>query len=212
MAQAAVALPGVAVSAGLVHRVPARRAGRARLTTHLREACGAGVAQDFSCVSAAAAYHQVSWPVAHAAFVAHVSNTRTQPLPPVEVLGIDEARRGRPRWANHKQDPVTLRWSVVHGRWHTAVVDAVGSAGLLAHVDGRTAAGVADWVAAQPDSWRKTTTHVCIDLSASYAKAVHDALPDAVIVADRFYADVLVMPMSSGPGLVRAVAGLVRSA
>ncbi len=157
---------------------------RARLTTRLREACGAGIAQGFSCVSAAAAYHQVSWPVAHAAFVAHVSDTLAQPLPPVQVLGIDETRRGRRRWA---QDPVTLRWSVVHDRWHTAIVDAVGSAGLLAHVDGRTAAGVADWVAAQPDSWRKAVTHVCIDLSASYAKAVHDALPDAVVVADRFH-------------------------
>ncbi len=166
---------------------------QARLTTRLREACGAGVAQGFSCVSASAAYHQVSWPVAHAAFVAHVSDTLAQPLPPVQVFGIDETRRGRPRWA---QDPVTLRWSVVHDRWHTAVVDAVGTAGLLAHVGGRTAAGVADWLAAQPDSWRNAVTHVCIDLSASYAKAVHDALPDAVIVADRFYADVSVMPMS----------------
>jgi len=109
-------------------------------------------------VSAAAAYHQVSWPVAHAAFVAHVSDALAQPLPPVEVLGIDETRRGRRRWA---QDPVSLRWSVVHDRWHTAIVDAVGSAGLLAHVDGRTAAGVADWVATQPDAWRKAVTHVC---------------------------------------------------
>jgi len=166
---------------------------RARLTTRLREACGAGIAEGFSCVSAAAADHQVSWPIAHAAFVAHVSDTLAQPLPPVEVLGIDETRRGRPQWA---QDPVTLGWSVVHDRWHTAIVDAAGTAGLLAHVDGRTAAGVADWVATQPDSWRNAVTHVCIDLSGSYAKAVHDALPDAVVVADRFYADVSVMPMS----------------
>jgi len=157
---------------------------RARLTTRLRSACGAGIAGGFSCVAAAAAYHQVSWPIAHAAFVAHVSDVLAQPLPPVEVLGIDETRRGRPRWA---QDPETLRWSIVHDRWHTAVVDAAGTAGLLAHVEGRTAAAVADWVAAQPDSWRNAVTHVCIDLSASYAKAVHDALPDAVVVADRFH-------------------------
>ncbi len=182
---------------------------RARLTTRLRAACGAGVAEGFSCVSAAAAYHQVSWPVAHAAFVAHVSNTLAQPLPPVEVLGIDETRRGRPRWA---QDPVTLRWSVVHDRWHTAVVDAAGTAGLLAHVDGRTAAAVAEWVGAQPQSWRAAVTHVCIDLSASYAKAVHDALPDAIVVADRFYADVVVMSMSTGKGLQNKGGAAARSA
>ena len=157
---------------------------RARLTTRLRSACGAGVAEGFSCVTAAAKYHQVSWPIAHAAFVAHVTPTLAQPPPSVEVLGIDETRRGRPRWA---QDLDTQRWSIVHDRWHTAIVDAAGSAGLLAHVDGRTAAAVADWVAAQPDSWKQAVTHVCIDLSASYAKAVHDALPDAVVVADRFH-------------------------
>ncbi len=30
-------------------------------------------------------------------------------------------------------------------------------------------------------------THVAIDLSASYAKAVREGLPDAVLVADRFH-------------------------
>ena len=39
---------------------------------------------------------------------------------------------------------------------------------------------------AQPASWRAGISHVPIDLSASYAKAVRDALPDAVLVADRF--------------------------
>ena len=34
---------------------------------------------------------------------------------------------------------------------------------------------------------RDGVTHVCIDLSGSYAKAVADALPDAVLVADRFH-------------------------
>ena len=109
---------------------------RARLTTRLRAACGAGIAESFSCVAATAKYHQVSWPITHAAFVAHATPTLAQPLPPVEVLGIDETRRGRPRWA---QDPDTRRWSIVHDRWHTDIVDAAGTAGLLAHVDGRTA-------------------------------------------------------------------------
>jgi transposase len=58
---------------------------------------------------------------------------------------------------------------------------------LLAHVDGRTAEKVAAWLAEQPSSWRAGVTHACIDLSASYAKAVAEALPDAVLVADRFH-------------------------
>ncbi len=157
---------------------------RCRLTTRLYEQVGAGVAEGYASVSAAARAHGVSWPVAHAAFVAHVTPTLEQELPPVEVLGIDETRRGKPIW---EQDPVTCRWSVVHDRWHTAIVDAAGTAGLLAHIDGRTAAAVAEWLTAQPDSWKAGVTHVTIDLSASYAKAVRDALPGAVIVADRFH-------------------------
>ena len=43
---------------------------------------------------------------------------------------------------------VTGRWRVLHDRWHTAIVDAAGTAGLLAHIDGRTASSVAGWLAA----------------------------------------------------------------
>jgi transposase len=76
---------------------------------------------------------------------------------------------------------------VAHNRWHTAVVDAAGTGGLLAHIDGRTAAKVTEWPSAQPDPWRAGITHLSIDLSASYLRAVTNALPNAVVVADRFH-------------------------
>jgi len=126
----------------------------------------------------------VSWQVAHDAYTAHVEAALAAPLPRVCVLGIDETRRGKIRWV---QDPATGRWTVAHDRWHTAVVDAAGSGGLLAHIDGRTAAKVTEWLRAQPDSWRAGITHVTIDLSASFLRAVTDALPGAVVVADRFH-------------------------
>ena len=157
---------------------------RARLTTRLRTECGAGIANRFSCVSAGADYYGMSWPVAHAAFVAHADPVLAQPLPPVKVLGIDETRRGKPKWG---RDPDTGRWVVVADRWHTGIVDAAGTGGLLAHIDGRTSAKVAEWIVEQPDSWRAGVTHVTIDLSASYLRAVTDALPHAVVVADRFH-------------------------
>lgn len=157
---------------------------RARLTARLRRECGAGVADRFTCVQAAAMHYRVSWPVAHRAYVAHVEAALTAPPAPVCVLGIDETRRGKIRWV---QDPATGRWTVAHDRWHTAVVDAAGTGGLLAHIDGRTAAHVTEWLQAQPDSWRVGVTHVTIDLSASYLRAVTDALPHAVVVADRFH-------------------------
>lgn len=55
---------------------------------------------------------------------------------------------------------------MVADRWHTGIVDAAGTGGPLAHIDGRTAAKVAEWIAEQPDSWRAGITHVTIDLSA----------------------------------------------
>jgi transposase len=54
-------------------------------------------------------------------------------------------------------------------------------------VEGRSSAATIAWLNAQPASWRAGITHVTIDLSASYAKAVREALPDAVLVADRFH-------------------------
>ena len=126
----------------------------------------------------------MSWPVAHAAFVAHVTPVLEQDLPEVAVLGIDETRRGKPIW---EQDPVTGRWRIKHDRWHTAIVDAAGTCGLLAHIEGRTATAVTNWLTGQPDSWKTGITHVTIDLSASYAKAVREALPDAILVADKFH-------------------------
>jgi transposase len=137
---------------------------RARLTARLKGDYGAGIAERFSCVLAGAAHYRVSWPVAHRAYVAHVAGQLAEPLPAVSVLGIDETRRRKPKW---QQDQATGRWQIAHDRWHTGVVDAHGTAGLLPHIDGRTAAAVAEWLAAQPLGWRQGITHVAIDLSAS---------------------------------------------
>jgi len=102
----------------------------------------------------------------------------------VRVLGIDETRRGRIRWEQDLVNrPVAGRPRPVAHRHHRAA----GTGGLLAHVDGRTAARVTEWLLTQPDWWRVELTHVTIDLSASYLRAVTDALPDAVVVADRFH-------------------------
>jgi len=157
---------------------------RSRLTSRLRAECGERVATDAACVQAAVDRYGVSWPIVHAAFVAHVDAELAAPVPAVCVLGIDETRRGKPVWA---RDEETGRWRIIADRWLTGIVDADGTAGLLAHVDGRTAQVVSDWLTDQPKAWRDNVTHVCIDLSASYAKAVADALPGAVLVADRFH-------------------------
>jgi transposase len=169
--------------ASFTESLPAVRT-RSRLTTRLRAELGWAVAEQQRCVSEAAAHYGASWPIVHAAFAEHVRVPLAAPLPPVKVLGIDETRRGKPIWA---QDPDTKRWVLVCDRWHTGFVDAAGTVGLLAQVEGRTSAATSAWLNAQPAPWRAGITHVTIDLSASYAKAVRVALPDAVLVADRFH-------------------------
>jgi hypothetical protein len=79
----------------------------------------------------------VGWAIVHTAFAAHVRAPLAAPLPTVKVLGIDETRRGKPIWA---QDPDTKRWVLAADRWHTGFVDAAGTGGLLAQVEGRTSA------------------------------------------------------------------------
>lgn len=126
----------------------------------------------------------MDWRIAHDAYVAVVDPVLAQPLPPVAMLGIDETRRGKPKWV---QDPTTGKWRVAEDRWLTGIVDAHGTGGLLGQVQGRTAAQVTAWLQEQPDAWREGIRHVTIHLAASYLKAVTDALPNAVVVADRFH-------------------------
>jgi len=169
--------------ASFTESLPAVRA-RSRLTTRLRVELGCAIAEQGRVVSESAAHYGVDWSIVHNAFVEHVRIPLAAPLPPVKVLGIDETRRGRPVFA---QDPDTKRWQLVRDRWHTGFVDAAGTGGLLAQVEGRTSAATIEWLNAQPETWRAGITHVTIDLSASYAKAVREALPDAVLVADRYH-------------------------
>ena len=168
---------------------------RARLTRRLRTELGHAVAEQRRCVSETAEHYGVGWATVHAAFMTHVDAPLSLPLPVVVVLGLDETRRGKPVWA---QDPLTNRWVLVCDRWHTGFVDAVGTGGLLGQVEGRSAKAVTAWLDKQPDAWRTSITHVTIDLSGSYAKAVRDGLPDAILVADRFHLTKLANDMLTG--------------
>ena len=76
-----------------IDQVPAR----ARTTARLRTAIGEAIGDAGRSVAEVADAHQVSWPTAHRAFVAHAETLLVEPAP-VAVLGIDETRRGKARW------------------------------------------------------------------------------------------------------------------
>jgi len=83
-------------------QAPARR----RTTTRLRTQIGRCVGEAPCSVIEAADDAGVSSPTAHAAFVAHADAVLGE-VAPVAVLGIDETRRGKPRWT---RDQVSGRW------------------------------------------------------------------------------------------------------
>ncbi|WP_338017699.1 ISL3 family transposase [Streptomyces adustus] len=126
----------------------------------------------------------LSWPTVMDAFRAQAREVTEAPLPEVEVLGIDETRRGSPSW---EQDPDTGKWHLVRDRWHTGFVDALGTGGLLGQVEGRTVPDVLAWLVATPLEWRKAIKYVAIDMSTAYRAAVRLALPRATVVVDHFH-------------------------
>jgi transposase len=157
---------------------------RARLTTRLREAAGRRVRDSGSTVIQAARDLRLSWPTVMDAFRAEAFEVTSAPLPPVEVLGIDETRRGRTQW---RQNPDTQRWEPVADQWHTGFVDAAGTGGLLGQVEGRAPSDVLAWLASTPLEWRRQIRYVAIDMSAGYRAAVRTGLPHATIVVDHFH-------------------------
>jgi transposase len=156
----------------------------ARITTRLRRAAGTKVRDDGCTVSQAGRELGISWPTVMAAF-----RTQAQPLAeaepdPVAVLGIDEIRRGRPRW---EKDEVSGGWKRTVDRWHVGFVDIGGGQGLLAQVEGRTTAAVTAWLGDRSPTWRDAVQYVAIDMCTIFKSAVTTALPHAQLVVDHFH-------------------------
>jgi transposase len=134
----------------------------------------------------------VSWPTAHKAFVEAANAVLVEPEP-TPVLGIDETRRGRPRWVLDEPDPDSSqpgqrRW-VRLDPWDTGSVDPAGGQGLLGQVEGRTGAAVVDWLNQRTAAFREAVAFVAIDPAACYASAVRTPglLPNATLVVDHFH-------------------------
>ena len=137
-----------------IAQVPAR----ARTTQRLRAQIGAAVGDAARSVTEVAAAHGVSWPTAHRAFVAHAEAVLTEPEP-TRVLGIDETRRGKPRWEYCAE---TGRWVRVDP-WDTGFVDLAGVQGLLGQREGLTGSAVVAWLSERTPEFREAVELVAID-------------------------------------------------
>jgi transposase len=163
-----------------VPQVPAR----ARVTARLRQAAGAAVADGNRTIVQAARDHGISWPIVQAAFTAHAAAVLPAEPEPVTVLGIDEVRRGKPRWSF---DETTQSWTTTVDRWHVGFCDLGGGQGLLAQVEGRTTRAVTDWLNGRCAAWRDQVKAVAIDMCTIFKAAIREALPHALLVVDHFH-------------------------
>jgi hypothetical protein len=134
-------------------------------------------------VAQAAREWGLSWPVVHAAFLDYATAMLPDEPEPV-ALGIDETRRGRPRFA---PDPDTGVLEQVSDRWHTGFVDLAGDQGLLGQVEGRSSGDAGAWLAARTQQWREDVAVVAIDMCSAYRAAVAEHLPHARVVVDHFH-------------------------
>lgn len=157
---------------------------RCRLTTRLRERCGELVADEGLTVTQAASMTGRSWPTVHEAFAGRADPLLEAPPGPVAHLGIDEHRRGKPRWVS---DSATGEYALLADRWHTCFADLSGNQGLLGQIEGRTADDAAYWLASQRPAWRDGVKIVAIDMCTIYAAAVRRMLPNATLVVDLFH-------------------------
>ncbi len=157
---------------------------RCTITRRLLEHAGAEVAGRGITPAEAARDAGISWPSAHAAFAAKAGEILEEEPAPVAHLGIDEHRRGRPRW---RQDTDTGEYVQLADRWHVCFYDLDGNQGLLGQVEGRTSDDTAYWLAGATPAWRDAVEVVAIDMCAIFASAVRQMLPRAAIAVDLFH-------------------------
>jgi transposase len=131
--------------------------------------------------------------VAHQAFARQADPVLEQPPSLVAHLGIDEHRRGRPRW---RIDADSGEYGLLADRWHTCFFDLSGDQGLLGQVEGRTADDAAYWLAQAAPAWRDAIEVVAIDMCSIYASAVRRMLPGAQLVVDLFHVVQLAVKMT----------------
>ncbi len=101
---------------------------RCSITRRLLEHAGAEVAERGITPAEAARHNRISWPSAHGAFTEKADEILGDEIAPVACLGIDEHRRGRPRW---RKDTDSGEYVQLADRWHTCFYDLSGSQGML---------------------------------------------------------------------------------
>ena len=157
---------------------------RCTITRRLLDQAGNEIAGRGITPAGAARHAGISWPAAHAAFAAKADEVLDEEPALVAHLGIDEHRRGRPRW---RKDTDSGEYVQLAGRWHVCFYDLDGGQGMPGQVEGRTADDTAYWLAGATQDWRDAIEAVAIDMCTIFLSAVKRMLPHARIAVDLFH-------------------------
>jgi transposase len=91
---------------------------RCGITRRLLGQAGSEITDRGITPAEAARHAGISWPSAHGAFAEAAGQVLDEEPAPVAHLGIDEHRRGRPRW---RTDELTGEYVQLADRWHTCL-------------------------------------------------------------------------------------------
>jgi transposase len=157
---------------------------RCKVTPRLKDQAAADVTDRGVTPAGAGRYAGVAWHTAHDAFAGRADGILDAPLALVAHLGIDEHRRGKPRWT---RDEETGEYRLLADRWHTCFSDLSGGQRMIGQVQGRTADDAAYWLALAPAAWRDAIQVACIDMCTIYLSAIRRMLPEAQVAVDLFH-------------------------
>jgi transposase len=157
---------------------------RCAVTRRLLEHAGSEITERGITPAESARHNGISWPSAHGAFAEQADEILGGELAQVPHLGIDEHRRGRPRW---RRDTDTGETVQLADRWHTCFYDLSGNQGMLGQIEGRTADDASYWLAGATPAWRDAVQVVAIDMCTIYLSAARRMLPQAQVAVDLFH-------------------------
>lgn len=166
--------------------LPEQIPARARITTRARRLAAEAIGDHTRPVSGVAAEFGMDWRVAHDAFVAHAAQVLPEQPPPVTCWAST-----RPAAARPLRDRPHHRGEDLGGPLRHRPGRSERQRRAVRQVNGRTSKVLIEWLQAQDPDWLANITHISMDTSATYARAARLALPDAVVVVDRFHLSAL---------------------
>ena len=104
---------------------------------------------------------------------------------PVEVIGIDETRRGRPKWLF--DEVAAQAWNTTLDRWHVGFCATCPTGRDCGDKSRAAMPRSSSSGCSTTAEWRDQVTYVAIDMCTIFKCAIRTALPHVQLVVDHFH-------------------------